>query len=143
MAKILVEETTGEVINIPEEVVSKEWYRRPANYVIGQFDKDMEKGGGKSLTVPNESYTIREILEKFTRGLPLDVEKEGYYENPEEIAEGFENAIDITDVEEQSNILNSKIAEAKQSKVKGVVKGAEVKPPDITEVKKVDEASKT
>jgi len=137
--EMILDTETGEVIDKPEEVITQDWYRRPANFVMGQFNKDMENTREKSMTVPDEAYTVREVLEKFSRGLPLNIVSEGSYDNPEDFEnESFENAIDITDVEEQVNVLNTKIAEAKQSKVKGVVKGAEVKPPDITEVKKAD-----
>lgn len=139
MANIIIDVETGEVID------AKSQFRNPSNYEFDQFDKDSEKNidqeTGKpavSLTIPDQSYTVREILEKFTRGIPLDVSKEGTYENPEEIElMAFENAIDITDVEEQSAILSAKIATARSKKV-GVVKGAENEPPDIT---KADKAS--
>jgi len=126
------------------EEVSKNWHRRQSNYVLGQFDKDLETNREVSQTVPDQSYTIREILTKFTRGLPLDIKKEGFYENPAEFeSENFENAIDITDVEEQANVLSAKIAAAKQSKVKGVVKGAESDATDTTEESKEPDQSET
>jgi len=101
-----VDEETGVII--PEEKISKNWYRRPANYELGQFDKDIETNREKSLTIPDQSYTVREILEKFTRGLPLDIEKGGQYDSPEDFEDNFENAIDITDVEEKLSFIKSK-----------------------------------
>lgn len=122
--QILADIETGEII--PVEEVSKTWYRKPANYVLGQFDKDLENKREVSMTIPDESYTIREVLEKFTRGLPIDGVNEGNYENPEDFeAESFENAIDITDVEEQLTEVNKRIAEKKSKQAS-----------DITEAKK-------
>jgi len=130
--KVLFDQETGEINEAPEEQKSP-IFRNPWNYKLGDFDKDVEKGGGKSMTVPNEAYTVREILEKFTRGLPLDISKDGTYDEGNEDFESVNNKIDVTEVEEELSFLNEKIAAAKQSKVKGVVKGAEVKHPDITE----------
>lgn len=143
MAKraMLLEETTGEVVEIPVEEVSKEWYRRPANFKLGQFDKDIEKGGGVSLTVPDQSYTVREILEKFTRGIPLDVQVEGSYDNPEENEmESFENAIDITDVENQLALAQKEI-DLKKSQVEKL-KAAQVAEAENDAKQKVEAEAK-
>ena len=137
---------TGE-FPLPEpEIVEEKWYRRPANYQLGQFDKDMETKREPSLTVPDQSYTVREILEKFTRGLPLDVVQEGSYEEIEDFS-GFEpeKAIDITDVETQLNDINERISLAKSKATKGSVKGevlgGEKSVPDITEPDKATDAT--
>lgn len=38
----------------------------------------MEKGGGLSKTVPDETLSVKEILERFTRGVPM-ITKPGHY----------------------------------------------------------------
>lgn len=146
MKNFAIDEETGEVKEMPAEVVDKTWYRRPSNYHLGQFDKDIETNREPSLTVPDQSYTVREILEKFTRGLPLDVEQEGTYDEIEDFT-GFEpeKAIDITDVETQLNDINERISLAKSKATKGSVKGevlgGEKSVPDITEPNRATEAT--
>lgn len=41
--------------------------------------RDMEKGGGKSLTVQDDSFTVRELLERHTTGMELSVTKAPIY----------------------------------------------------------------
>lgn len=43
-------------------------------------DACMEKPKGKSMTIKGSAYTIKELLEKFTRGLYPSVGKDGIYE---------------------------------------------------------------
>ena len=144
--KNYIDQETGEVLETVPEIVEKNWYRRPANYQFGQFDKDMETKREPSLTVPDQSYTVREILEKFTRGLPLDVVQEGSYDEIEDFS-GYEpeKAIDLTDVETQLNDINERISLAKskatRGSVKGEVLGGEKSVPDITEPDKATDAT--
>lgn len=146
MKNFAIDEETGEVQEIPAEKVDKTWHRRPSNYHLGQFDKDIETKREPSLTVPDQSYTVREILEKFTRGLPLDIQKEGSYDEIEDFS-GYEpeKAIDITDVETQLNDINERISSAKskatRGSVKGEVLGGEKSDPDTTEPEKATEAT--
>ncbi|AXH73516.1 MAG: hypothetical protein [Microviridae sp.] len=43
-----------------------------------------EKGGGKSLTIPGESYTIQEILYKFARGVSPELSKVPIWTDPDD-----------------------------------------------------------
>lgn len=53
-------------------------HRRP-NYTPGRFN---EKTVGASKTIPGETYTIRELLNKHTRGiLPPGIDREPIYDN--------------------------------------------------------------
>lgn len=36
-----------------------------------EFEKTYEKGGGISMTVPDQSMSLKEILDRFARGLPV------------------------------------------------------------------------
>lgn len=47
------------------------------------FPKDYESPVGISLTVPNEALSIREILSRFSRGLPLGGSALYYYDEEE------------------------------------------------------------
>jgi len=42
-------------------------------------DQDKETILGQTVTVPNEAYTIREIMEKFTHGISPEIEKSPIY----------------------------------------------------------------
>lgn len=53
-------------------------FRTPYNFILNT--RDMEANTGLSLTIPGQSYTVREILEKFTRGLAPRVSKNGVFE---------------------------------------------------------------
>lgn len=50
------------------------------NYV---FDDDVhtETHGGSSMTVPDQSYSVREILQRFTTGIAPSISKQFYYES--------------------------------------------------------------
>lgn len=129
-----------------EKIEYKSQFRNPSNFEFGQFYKDIEECEGISLTVPDLSYTVREILEKFTRGVPMELNNEGTYEEIEDFT-GLEpeNAIDITDVETQLNDINEMISLAKskatRGSIKGEVLGGEKSVPDITEPNKATEAT--
>jgi len=53
-------------------------FRTPYNYVC--VKRDIETVKGVSLTVPGESYTIPELFDRFRSGMPLNVEREVYYD---------------------------------------------------------------
>lgn len=55
-------------------------YRTNYNFVLEEVDK--EHNHAPSLTVPDMSYTMKEIIEKFTQGVLPDLSKVGGY--PEE-----------------------------------------------------------
>jgi hypothetical protein len=134
-------ELSGEII-IPDEVVDKAWYRRPANYQLGQFDKDTEKNREKSLTIPDQSYTVREIIEKFSRGVPMDIGSEGTFENVEEFDENeTENAVDITDVESQLSEVQNRI-DLQKSQVEGLKAAQVAEAEAIAKQKATAEANK-
>jgi len=84
------------------------------------FHKRNDKGksfeGQKSLTIPDMSYTIREILDKFTT-LPGEILQEGHYdENPTfEDAQNFDT--DLTDITINQLKIEQLEADLKQQKI--------------------------
>lgn len=62
----------------------------------------------KSLTVPDQSYSIRELLEKFTRNQFVELNQGGQYmDNPD-----FEDAFNLGDLDLTTSLeLQSSIAE--------------------------------
>lgn len=71
-----------------------------------------------SKTVPNESLSIREILQHYVRGVPLPVPgRNPYYSNtedPEDFDETMDPAFDLADATTQKRLLDETIADRKQ-----------------------------
>lgn len=55
--------------------------RTSQNYVPPIGEKDF----GASKTQPNDVMSVRQILEKFARGLPVSAGDIGYYDDPEDL----------------------------------------------------------
>lgn len=80
-------------------------HRTDNNFKLGELKGDMEENNDPSLTVPDMSYSIREILEKFTQGIDLQVSKNPQYAENQELIDEFEQEpdyikpdFDLTDV---------------------------------------------
>lgn len=65
-------------------------HRTDNNFKLGELKGDMEENNDPSLTVPDMSYSIREILEKFTQGIDLQVSKNPQYAENQELIDEFE-----------------------------------------------------
>lgn len=104
-----------------------------------KFSKNRKfKTSDEVRTVPNQSYTVKELMERYRNGIiPANLEREMQYdEDPT-----FETSVldtpdvDITDVHEENNLINRKIANAKLKK-----QNAE---SDITAEKEAQEAKRS
>lgn len=73
-----------------------------------------------SMTVPDESYTIQEILEKYSRGINLNIERQGEYDNSDDfdIIDQRQLVKDYADIPEVVYLQNE-IKKEKLSKRKG------------------------
>ena len=123
---------------IPKRVVKTPW-----NRVV--LDGDYEYNFGQSLVEPDQSYTIREILERFTRGGAPDVSLgEGRYEvttpyNEELTESDFmtspleEPGVDLADLDDIRDQAESKMALAKAAYKKDKEKYAASKQPHKAE----------
>jgi len=70
--------------------------------------KDVENGGGISLTVPDDAYTIRELLEKFTNGVDPSVSKTPIYpENDADFDDADLEEVNRMDIQERDEYRNS------------------------------------
>lgn len=112
----------------------------------GKYIKHGEINSGEKMTIQNEAYTIRELLEKFTTGvLSRDMLKRSgiEYEYDESVMMSFEPEpyVDRTDIEEHASMINSKISAAKKAKEKATTTTSEAKEAKEakTEAKKADE----
>lgn len=117
--KETIDKTTGEILEKPK-------YRNSDNFKLGQSEKDFEENNEPSMTVPDESFTIKEILEKYTRGIAPNIFRTPSYA-PDEvdfddmtITDG--NDFDVTDVEAEYSVVNQRI-EASKSKSEKPKKG--------------------
>ncbi|WNK13205.1 MAG: hypothetical protein [Microvirus sp.] len=54
-------------------------YRGHNTYTLKK--EDMEKPKGRSMTVPNDAYTIADIFTKFRQGIPLAIQRESEYDD--------------------------------------------------------------
>ena len=105
------------------EEVPKRIVKTPWNRVV--LDSDYEYNIGESLVEPDQSYTIREILERFSRGGAPDVSLgEGRYEvsvpyNEELTETDFmtspleEPGVDLADLDDIRDQAEAKMASAK------------------------------
>lgn len=50
-----------------------------------EFAKDYEVNDLPSLTIPDQTMTIPEILERYARGLPIGGVNEGYYDEEDDL----------------------------------------------------------
>jgi len=68
-----------------------------------------------SMTIPDMGYSLKEILDRFTNGMPLSIAKEPYYEdNPDEDFDLYDETRDPSfDLEDASMRLNE-LNDAKQ-----------------------------
>ena len=122
----------------PKRVVKTPW-----NRVV--LDGDYEYNFGESLVEPDQSYTIREILERFSRGGAPDVSLgEGRFDvttpyNEELTESDFmtspleEPGVDLADMDDIRDQAEAKMASAKAAYKKDKEKYAESKQPQKAE----------
>lgn len=114
-----IDPDTGELV----EIDASEFYLVKNSLNAREFPKNYEVSGGVSMTIPEQTMSIREIMKRFAAGLPIDGEKVPIYEGEEsdlpdlkymdlaERQEFVENAqIELAD-------LQAKINEDKRKKV--------------------------
>jgi hypothetical protein len=88
--------------------------RRNFKYIEGVHSQKIE---GESMTVPDESITLQEILQRFTRGvdpmLTRIPNKNDGLELEDDVI-NFKDLSDITEIEETLSDLKSRIKEGQQ-----------------------------
>lgn len=59
-----------------------------------------EPGGGELISIPDQSLSVKQILEKFRRGNfdPSELERQVYYDNDEDISVFLDEIDDISDL---------------------------------------------
>lgn len=81
---------------------------------------DMEKGGGISMTVPEDSYTIKELVDRYERGEAIPVARISLYDEVDNREPDFDDedsnqflSDDITDQYEKMQNNREKVAALK------------------------------
>lgn len=77
--------------------------RNPYKFVLTK--KDMETPKGVSLTVQDDSYSVRDLYEKFTLGLDLGVERNAYYGDDQDHDDQDESKLAGLDLAERHELL--------------------------------------
>lgn len=97
--------------------------RTPYNYEIVEG----EINSGEILTIPDESYTIEEILDKFTKGIHLGIEKDGQYSDSDDFNDVDERTYlnDLSDIEDIEVSMAARRSRAKAKATKQQQKATE------------------
>jgi len=77
--------------------------RRPDTFRLQPGD--LEKVTGVSLTVPDDSFSVREILEKYTRGIDFGLKRNGIYEDDADFDDYDKEKLSQDDLVDQSEAL--------------------------------------
>lgn len=83
-------------------------------YNSHEFAKTYEKNTQPGLTVPDQAMTIREIMERYSRGLPLEGERVPVYDGEDE----FEPDLKHMDLADRQAVLEARIDELSSLKEK-------------------------
>lgn len=83
------------------------------NYNAHEFPKQYEKNSGKSETIPDQTMTMREIMDRYAKGLPIGGQRQGTFDDSldEDADDAFDMMPDMKklDLSEQHDIMeNSK-----------------------------------
>lgn len=85
--------------------MARVYYINRANYVPG---KGYERNLLPSQTVPNQTRTIKELVERLQLGLPIPDKKPQYMDIPlDEVDHLMQQAIDLTDLDELNDRIQS------------------------------------
>ena len=79
------------------------------------FDKNYETNNEPSLTIPDQTMTIREILTRFSRGLPVDQKIPIYNESDSDEYFPDPRYMDLAERQELSEIFREELYQIKES----------------------------
>ncbi|AXH73437.1 MAG: hypothetical protein [Microviridae sp.] len=95
--------------------------------------KDMETPKGVSVTVPDDSYSVRELLDRHQKGLAFGIQRLGQFDDIDD--EDFD-ALDMNDLQNQEMYEKSEIMEEAKETLRKVKEKKGTKKADNQEVKK-------
>jgi hypothetical protein len=79
-----------------------------------QFEKNYEKNGLPSMTVPDQTMSIRTILERYSRGLPVGGRTDIYYDEDDTLPDP--RTLDLTERQELAEQFVKEIVDTKRKK---------------------------
>lgn len=68
-----VDTETGEIFNVPERIEFNNWPAVKNSLNARYFPKNHERNLLPSLTVPDQSMSLKEIIDRYQRGIPMNV----------------------------------------------------------------------
>lgn len=98
-------------------------------YNAHEFKTQMERNHLPSLTIPDQSFTIKEILDRFARGLSFNGAKVPVYNGEEEIPNVAR--MDLADIEDMKAAIQSEIDFKKEELRKTVPRKEEVQEAEV------------
>lgn len=78
-----------------------------------EFPKSGEVFTLPSMTIPDQALTVREIMDRYSRGLPLDGQRVPIYEGEEEGMPDFRN-MDLSEIEDYKLAVAQELADIKK-----------------------------
>lgn len=83
-----------------------------------QFEKNYEKNYSPSLTVPDQSLTVRQILDRYARGLNINDGKVPIYDGEDDILEGRNwQAMDLVEREAFKQAVSDELFELQRQRL--------------------------
>lgn len=113
------------------------------NFVLTENDIEIPKG--ESMTVPDMSFTIPEILEKFRNGIDPYVVKMGQFEDEEpdfdEVNPFEQPDFDIVDAENLMNMYSNVLKEYREKKEQQELEKRKIEESELAEYRKMKAAN--
>lgn len=86
-----------------------------------EFPKKYEKNRGVSMTIPDQSLSVKQIMDRYARGLPLEGAKVPIYDEGEELPDWnrmdlVEKAEAIEDAKQEVKDISAKYKQEQQEK---------------------------
>lgn len=82
-------------------------FRNKRDYILGEDKHDMEHPKGKSMTIPDEAYTVQELMNRMISGIPTHTSEPYDIDDDDEVGHDDEDleAFSRLDITEQEEIL--------------------------------------
>lgn len=78
--------------------------------------RTLEKNSGVSQTVPDQSLSIKQIMERHSRGIPIDVKTPQYHSEDELETIDGRRINDLAEAQEEMEIVSERIREAEKQR---------------------------
>lgn len=125
--RLTVNESTGELLIMPKAWNQLNSKYRPKKQTLADVTKRV------SLTIPDQTMSIRTLIDRHSRGLPLSGVRESIYEEEDNPTSGINpKTLDLTDYEKltddyKKNLLEYEEAHKKQTRLKSQARENEIK----------------